>query len=288
MAILYLPYPAWCGRMRSSSRSVAGGLQRQGIGDFLSLCREHMERVNNRFLEQKTGFIKGYMKCDMCVVIAFRISWQSPEYQFVLHRVPRKISKETRPSERHSIYVYDATRDTREKKKPDCVFPVRYMGHFPDKVITSGVAVASAIWLERAQYRPKVWGDFGAIRNCPSGSLCGPEAVIKIGGRIRPREIDGSLRSSSAADGADSCNNGLVKAILNKTERLHELPSDDRRNVAWESQLMKLINGVRVSVDTRSCLVEIPRGFLGEFLDCFVCPAESFIRSKESIISQRL
>lgn len=84
-----MPYPAhgsWV-----MGRSIANNCERfplESLSDTLRLCQEEMKRRQDGYVPQRSGFVKGYINCDLAIELKLRPVGKSAEYSLVFHRIP--------------------------------------------------------------------------------------------------------------------------------------------------------------------------------------------------------
>lgn len=45
----------------------------EALGNFVRLCQENSQAIGHRLLGEKSGFVKGYVECNLAVVVQCRI-----------------------------------------------------------------------------------------------------------------------------------------------------------------------------------------------------------------------
>ncbi len=240
---------------------------------FESLCgqaglfRKAFERGNSVHRLRKPGIAKGYVEAKLVIAVHFNVPAPPYKFCFVFLRVP--------PGHKNVHGLNDTPMDRRVSCRSDVaddcqangVFVVRHLGKGADYVVTSGVAVASRVWLMVGENIPE------PLIN----STCLEEAV-QVGGASSPRVVNASIRPPG---GKVSCRKGcFIESVPSLSQCLGSFSPERFRQGFCEADFLDVLTSCRIELGNNFChaTLEKPLKSSVKLVDCLICPFDRLVR----------
>jgi len=238
--------------------------------DSVSFSRECFKSRFSNGSIRKSGVLKEYLKVDSLAVAHVQVPYPPHQLYFVVHRVP--------PPGRNGHCVHKVGPDFPAGPagghagdgQSNCMLFVGDGGERTDRVVASGVAIRSRIWLMTGENIPKPLVDAAFLQESHEIRWpLRPRVIHRLGGPPRG-EVPG-------------CERSLIERVPESSQRLGGLPPESSRKGLHESNLKDLLACIRIDLSDADCRVrlkEIP-GSGVELRNCLVCPTDRLLRFRE-------